>query len=147
MDQQNDKQRFQDVGSKFEYGRVERRIAQFWKNCDVIRRCVTERENGPEYVFFEGPPTANGEPGIHHVLARAIKDMFIRYKTMQGYRVLRKAGWDTHGLPVEIEVERQLGLRDKKGVEAYGVRAFNAKCRASVLSYVHEWEALTARMA
>jgi isoleucyl-tRNA synthetase len=147
MAQHKSTYRFEQVGSTFDHVRMESQITQVWRDLDIIRRCVTEREAGPEFVFFEGPPTANGEPGIHHVLARAVKDMFIRYKTMQGYHVLRKAGWDTHGLPVEIEVERQLGLRDKKAVEDYGVAAFNAKCRASVLAYVQEWEALTERMA
>jgi isoleucyl-tRNA synthetase len=147
MAQQETTHRFERVGSKFDHVRIESQVTQVWRHLDIIRRCVTEREGGPEYVFFEGPPTANGAPGIHHVLARAVKDMYIRYRTMRGYHVLRKAGWDTHGLPVEIEVERRLGLRDKKAVEDYGVRAFNEKCRASVHAYVQEWEALTERMA
>ncbi|HBE76911.1 MAG TPA: hypothetical protein DDW65_03900, partial [Firmicutes bacterium] len=83
----------------------------------------------PRYIFYEGPPTANGKPGIHHVLARTLKDTICRYKTMQGYQVHRKAGWDTHGLPVEIEVEKQLGISSKPEIEAYGIEAFNKKCR------------------
>ena len=91
-----------------------------------------------EYVFFEGPPTANGRPGIHHVLARAFKDMFPRYKTMQGYHVLRKGGWDTHGLPVELEVEKQLGLTGKDQIEEYGVARFNQMCKESVWEYLSD---------
>jgi len=139
--------KFADVSSTFDHAQVERQVACIWQDLQVIRRCVIEREGGPEYVFFEGPPTANGRPGIHHVLARAFKDMFIRYRTMQGYHVLRKAGWDTHGLPVEIEVERELGLQDKKELEHYGVGAFVHKCRESVSRYVQEWETFTEHMA
>ena len=108
---------------------------------------MSEREGGPEYVFFEGPPTANGRPGIHHVLARAFKDIFPRYKTMQGYFVQRRGGWDTHGLPVEIEVEKQLGLSGKQQIEEYGVEEFNRRCRASAQEYIEDWERLTERMA
>ena len=99
------------------------------------------------YVFYEGPPTANGRPGIHHVLARVFKDIFPRYKTMRGYYVERKGGWDTHGLPVELEIEKQLGFSGKKAIEDYGIAAFNQKCRESVFRYVDEWERLTKRMA
>ena len=108
---------------------------------------MSERAGGPEYVFFEGPPTANGRPGIHHVLARAFKDIFPRYKTMQGYHVLRRGGWDTHGLPVEIEVEKRLGLSGKQQIEAFGVEEFNRRCRESTMEYISEWEKLTERMA
>ena len=104
------------------------------------------RDGAPHFVFYEGPPTANGKPGIHHVMARTVKDLFCRYKTMQGFRVDRKAGWDTHGLPVEIEVEKQLGLKGRDAVEAYGLAKFNAACRASVLTYKDLWDALTVRM-
>lgn len=125
----------------------EESILKLWKEKDVFRRSMREREGGPEYVFFEGPPTANGRPGIHHVLARAFKDMFPRYKTMQGFHVLRKGGWDTHGLPVELEVEKQLGLTGKEQIEEYGVDKFNQMCKESVWEYLSDWEALTERMA
>ncbi len=97
--------------------------------------------------FFEGPPTANGKPGIHHVLARTFKDIICRYKTMQGFRVERKAGWDTHGLPVELEVQKKLGLTNKKDIENYGIAEFNKKCKESVWEYKSDWEKLTERIA
>ncbi|MDE0070839.1 MAG: isoleucine--tRNA ligase [Caldilineaceae bacterium] len=139
--------RFTAVPASVSYPELEESILKLWQSRDVFRRSMAEREGGPEYVFFEGPPTANGRPGIHHVLARAFKDMFPRYKTMQGYHVLRKGGWDTHGLPVELEVERQLGLTGKEQIEEYGVARFNQMCKESVWEYLSDWEALTLRMA
>ncbi|MCC6166280.1 MAG: isoleucine--tRNA ligase [Caldilineaceae bacterium] len=138
---------FRDVKSSVNYPEMEEKLLQLWRERDVFQRSMAERAGGPEYVFFEGPPTANGRPGIHHVLARAFKDIFPRYKTMQGYYVQRRGGWDTHGLPVEIEVEKQLGLSGKQQIEAYGVEEFNRRCRASVMDYIAEWEKLTERMA
>ncbi|MDE0200500.1 MAG: isoleucine--tRNA ligase, partial [Caldilineaceae bacterium] len=138
---------FKDVPTSLSFPDMEEGILKLWKDKDVFQRSMQEREGGPEYVFFEGPPTANGRPGIHHVLARAFKDMFPRYKTMQGYHVLRKGGWDTHGLPVELEVEKQLGLTGKEQIEAYGVAKFNRMCKESVWEYLSDWEALTERMA
>ena len=137
---------FNDVSPSVKFPELEKRILDLWRERDVFHRSMEERKDGPRYVFFEGPPTANGRPGIHHVLARAFKDMFPRYKTMQGYYCYRKGGWDTHGLPVEIEVEKQLGITGKEQIEAYGVEAFNKKCRESVFTYVDEWERLTERM-
>jgi len=139
--------KFKDVPTSLSFPDMEEGILKLWKDKDVFQRSMQEREGGPEYVFFEGPPTANGRPGIHHVLARAFKDMFPRYKTMQGYHVLRKGGWDTHGLPVELEVEKQLGLTGKEQIEAYGVAKFNQMCKESVWEYLSDWEALTERMA
>ena len=139
--------RYQEVPASVSFPELEESILKLWQNKDVFRRSMEEREGGPEYVFFEGPPTANGRPGIHHVLARAFKDMFPRYKTMQGYHVLRKGGWDTHGLPVELEIERQLGLTGKEQIEEYGVARFNQMCKESVWEYLNDWEALTERMA
>jgi isoleucyl-tRNA synthetase len=104
------------------------------------------RGKGKEFIFYEGPPTANGHPGIHHLEARAFKDAIPRYKTMRGYHVRRKGGWDTHGLPVELQVEKELGLKSKKEIEKYGIGAFNEKCKESVWKYVHEWEDFTHRM-
>lgn len=125
---------------------MEEEILRFWNENDVFRRSVAAREGGPEYVFYEGPPTANGLPHIGHVLTRVFKDIFPRYKTMKGHHCERKGGWDTHGLPVEIEVERQLGFNGKQAIEAYGVADFNAKCRESVFKYVAEWRRLTDRI-
>lgn len=120
--------------------------ADKWDREKLLDRCVSEREDAPVFQFFEGPPTANGKPGIHHVMARTLKDSVLRYKTMQGYKVSRKAGWDTHGLPVEIEVEKQLGFSGKQDIEKYGIKEFNEKCRASVFSYESMWRQMTHRM-
>jgi len=141
------KPKFKEVKPSVNYPEMEEKILQLWRERDVFQRSMREREGGPEYVFYEGPPTANGRPGIHHVLARAFKDVFPRYKTMQGYYVLRRGGWDTHGLPVEIEVEKKLGLTGKKQIEEYGIDRFNALCRESTMEYIADWEQLTERMA
>ena len=137
---------FQPVNPKVDIQKVERDQLDYWRTNDTFKRTMTEREGGPNYVFYEGPPTANGKPGTHHVLARAFKDMFPRYKTMRGFYSLRKAGWDTHGLPVEIEVEKELGITHKYQIEEYGVAAFNEKCRSSVFRYISDWEKLTERI-
>ena len=138
--------KFTPVPSAVNYPAMEERVMEMWAARNIFERTLSERADGPRYVFFEGPPTANGRPGIHHVLARAFKDMFPRYKIMQGHYVLRKGGWDTHGLPVEIEVEKQLGLSGKQQIDAYGVEEFNRRCRASAMEYIKEWERLTDRM-
>ena len=138
---------FRPVSASVSYPALEKDLLDLWRERNVFQRSMEERKDGPRYVFYEGPPTANGRPGIHHVLARAFKDMFPRYKTMQGYYCYRKGGWDTHGLPVEIEVEKQLGITGKEQIEAYGVEPFNQKCRESVFTYVNEWEQVTERMA
>lgn len=126
---------------------IEKEVLDFWETHDTFRKSVAEREGAIPFVFFEGPPTANGRPGAHHVLARTIKDIVCRYKTMTGHLVDRKAGWDTHGLPVEIEVEKELKLETKDDIEEYGVCEFTKSCRASVFRYKDEWDALTRRMA
>ena len=143
----NTKPQFDEVKPSVNYPEMEEKILHLWRERDVFQRSMSEREGGPEYVFHEGPPTANGRPGIHHVLARAFKDIFPRYKTMQGYYVQRRGGWDTHGLPVEIEVEKRLGLNGKKDIEKFGVAEFNRLCRASTMEYIADWERLTERMA
>lgn len=125
---------------------TEEEILERWDAEDAFEASLAIREGAPHFVFYEGPPTANGKPGIHHVMARTIKDLFCRYRTMKGFRVDRKAGWDTHGLPVEIEVEKQLGLEGRHAVEAYGIEKYNAACRASVLKYKDLWDGLTVRM-
>lgn len=120
--------------------------ADQWEKEDLLEKCVTTRKGMPSFVFYEGPPTANGRPGIHHVIARTLKDSVCRYKTMQGYEVKRKAGWDTHGLPVEIEVEKQLNMSGKQDIEKYGIKEFNQKCKESVFTYEKQWREMTKRM-
>ncbi|MCD4673056.1 MAG: isoleucine--tRNA ligase, partial [Anaerolineaceae bacterium] len=138
---------FKPVSPKLNVNMMEEGVLRFWKSQDVFQKSLTTREGGPEYVFFEGPPTANGKPGVHHVLARAFKDIFPRYKTMQGYHVSRRGGWDTHGLPVEIEVEKKLGFNNKQQIEEYGIAEFNKLCKESAFTYIQEWEKLTERIA
>ncbi|MDR0817470.1 MAG: isoleucine--tRNA ligase [Clostridiales Family XIII bacterium] len=120
--------------------------AQGWETDRLLEKCVEGREGAPRFVFYEGPPTANGKPGIHHVMSRTLKDSVNRHKTMQGFQVPRKAGWDTHGLPVEIEVEKALGLMTKKDIEDYGIAGFNEKCRESVFKYESLWREMSRRM-
>ena len=131
---------------RFDHPAVEQDVLDWWRQHDIFAKSVSQREDAPTFTFYEGPPTANGRPGIHHVMARAIKDIFCRYKTMQGFRVERKGGWDTHGLPVEIEVEKNLELDSRAEVEAYGIEKYNAACRESVLEYKDLWDELTERM-
>ena len=138
---------FAPVSAGIDYAAMEEDILTRWRDLSLLERIQEERADGEDFTFFEGPPTANGPPGIHHVLARAFKDMFPRYHTMQGRRVLRKGGWDTHGLPVEIEVEKTLGLGGKKAIEDFGIAEFNRLCRESVSEYIGDWEAMTNRMA
>ncbi len=125
---------------------LEQEVLAFWERDNIFERCLEHRRQGPNFTFYEGPPTANGRPGIHHVLSRTIKDLFCRYKTLKGFRVERKAGWDTHGLPVEIEVEKELGLDGREQVETFGIAEFNRACRASVNRYTAEWNTLTRQM-
>ena len=126
---------------------IEDEVLTFWEEHDTFRKSVELRADSRRFVFYEGPPTANGHPGAHHVLARTIKDVVCRYKTMRGFLVERKAGWDTHGLPVEIEVEKELNIDGKEDIEEYGVEGFTKSCRASVFRYKDEWDRLTRRMA
>ncbi len=137
---------FQEVNPGKRLPQLETEILEFWKNHDVFKQTLEQRKGSPQYTFYEGPPTANGKPGVHHVQARAYKDLFPRYKTMQGYHVPRKAGWDCHGLPVEIEVEKKLGFSGKKAIEDYGVEPFNRNCRASVMEYEQPWREMTERI-
>jgi isoleucyl-tRNA synthetase len=125
---------------------LEEEMLARWTDENILARTLEAREGRENFVFFEGPPTANGKPGIHHVFSRTIKDLFCRYRVMKGYRVLRKAGWDTHGLPVEIEVEKQLGISGKQQIEEIGVERFNQLCRESVWKYRADWERLSARI-
>jgi isoleucyl-tRNA synthetase len=125
---------------------LEERVRAYWKQHGLAQKSIDFREGAPQFVFYEGPPTANGRPGIHHVMARTLKDAVCRYKTMMGFQVKRKAGWDTHGLPVEIEVEKQLGLDDKKAIEEYGIEKFCQACKESVWSYLSLWQEMTELM-
>jgi isoleucyl-tRNA synthetase len=138
--------RYRPVESNQRFPALEDQVLERWKELDVFHETLRRREGAPLYVFYEGPPTANGAPGSHHVLSRVFKDIFPRYKTMCGFQVPRKAGWDCHGLPVELEVERQLGISSKHEIEAYGISEFNQRCRESVFSYVEEWNRLTERI-
>jgi isoleucyl-tRNA synthetase len=137
---------FNPVDPKQSFPELEERVLARWREEEVFERSLENREGAEVWSFYEGPPTANGRPGSHHVLARVFKDVYPRYKTMRGYRVPRKAGWDCHGLPVELEVERQLGISSKQEIEALGIAEFNRRCRESVFEYVEEWNRLTERI-
>ena len=137
---------FAPVQQNPKFPELEEATLQFWREKKVFERSLEQTKDGPLFSFYEGPPTANGQPGIHHVQARSFKDLFPRFRTMQGYHVPRKAGWDTHGLPVELGVEKKLGLNSKREVEAYGIEKFNAQCRESVFEYENEWRRFTERM-
>ena len=132
---------------QFNFPKIEEIILKFWKEKKIFEKSLKARARSKRFVFFDGPPTANGRPGIHHILSRAFKDIFCRYKTMQGFLVERKAGWDTHGLPVELEVEKKMGIQSKPEIEKYGIALFNKKCKQSVWEYKDEWEKITARTA
>jgi isoleucyl-tRNA synthetase len=136
------KQNLEKIG----YPQLEQEILKFWQSNKIFEKSVSTRDENKSWTFYEGPPTANGKPGIHHVMARTLKDLVCRYKTLKGYRVNRKAGWDTHGLPVEIEVEKSLGIKHKSEVLDYGVEKYNQKCRESVFTYLDLWEKMTTRM-
>lgn len=138
--------KFEEVNSKDVKSR-EAKLKDYWNEIDLLGETFKTRENADEYVIYDGPPTANGKPGIHHVIARTLKDMTSRYKNMKGYKVLKKAGWDTHGLPVEIEVEKQLGFHDKNDIEQYGIEKFNHLCKESVWKYSDMWRDMSDRMA
>ena len=139
-------QGFEPVDPKVSFPELEQRILELWQREDVFAKSIQEREGAPEWVFYEGPPTANGKPGIHHTESRTFKDVYPRFKTMTGHSVPRKAGWDCHGLPVELEVEKEIGTKTKRDIEAFGIAEFNRLCRESVTRYVDEWERLTERL-
>src|SRR3989344_4012061 len=126
--------------------KAEEKILSFWKEQNLLEKIETKKSPEGKFIFYEGPPTANGRPAIHHLVSRAFKDVVLRYKTMRGFHVRRRGGWDTHGLPVEIEVEKQIGIKSKKDIEAYGVAAFNEKCKESAWTYIDEWQKFTERM-
>ncbi len=136
------KQNLEKIG----YPQIEQDVLRFWQENKIFEKSISSRDENKAWTFYEGPPTANGKPGIHHVMARTLKDLVCRYKTLQGYRVYRKAGWDTHGLPVEIEVEKSIGIKHKSEVIDYGIEKYNQKCRESVFTYLDLWEKMTTRM-
>ena len=137
---------FRELSDRVVYPSLEADVLAFWKEKGIFQQSVERRAGASPFTFYEGPPTANGRPGIHHVISRTIKDLVCRYKTMRGYQVHRKAGWDTHGLPVEIEVEKELGIRSKDEIFRFGVAAFNQRCRESVWRYKADWDRLTDQM-
>ncbi|MCL2150249.1 MAG: isoleucine--tRNA ligase [Dehalococcoidia bacterium] len=138
---------FKPIGPRADFVRLEQDTLAFWREHDIFRLSVENRRGGARFTLYEGPPTANGRPGIHHIISRVFKDVLPRYKTMRGYYAPRIGGWDTHGLPVELEVERELGFATKTDIEAYGIAKFNAKCRESVFKYLKDWNAITERIA
>ena len=137
---------YQKVSTDMSFVEREKEVLAYWKEQDIFKKSMQNREGGQEFTFYDGPPTANGKPHIGHILTRVIKDIIPRYKTMKGYHVLRKAGWDTHGLPVELEVEKMLGINGKPAIEAYGVEPFIAQCKQSVWKYKGEWEQMSERV-
>ena len=132
--------------TKFSLPEIEGKVLEYWRTNHIFEASLKKRAGKKKFIFYEGPPYANGKPGIHHVLARVFKDIILRYKSMRGYDVPRRAGWDTHGLPVEIATEKALGITSKKYIERIGVAAFNAKARELVWQYKTEWERMTERI-
>ena len=137
---------YRKVSTDLSFVDREKEIVDFWKKNDIFKKSIKNREGAEIFTFFDGPPTANGKPHIGHVLTRAIKDLIPRYRTMKGYLVERKAGWDTHGLPVELEVEKSLGISGKPQIENYGVEDFIKKCKDSVFVYQSDWEEMSDRV-
>ena len=137
---------FEPVQSRVNFPELEQGIIRFWQERRVFERSVEQRADGDLFILYEGPPTANASPGVHHILSRVFKDVIPRYKAMKGFRAPRKAGWDTHGLPVELSIEKELGFSSKEDIETYGVAEFNRHCRDSVFRYVEEWNQLTERI-
>src|SRR5579864_4301486 len=135
------------VASQVSFPRLEEEVLERWRERDVFAESVRRRAGAPAWVFYEGPPTANGPPGSHHVLSRVFKDIYPRFQAMRGFRVDRKGGWDCHGLPVEIAVEEKLGIKSKAEIEQdIGIERFNRECRESVFTYLKEWDRLTERI-
>ncbi len=137
---------FKQLPDQIVYPEIEKQILAYWQENNIFEKSITSRDEKNSFTFYEGPPTANGKPGIHHVMARTLKDLVCRYKTLKGFQVHRKAGWDTHGLPVEIEVEKTLGIKKKSEIPQFGIDKYNAACRESVFTYKDLWEQMTNRM-
>ncbi len=137
---------FSPVNSRVNFPQLEEKILEYWKSGKIFQRSVAARRGGPLFILFDGPPTVNGSPALHHVLTSVFKDVIPRYKVMKGYYAPRIGGWDTHGLPVELEVEKQLGFSSKTQIEEYGVARFNELCRRSIDKYLHEFEEIIERV-
>ena len=131
---------------RFEFSKIDEEILKYWKENNIFHESVENRKGSPIFTFYEGPPSANGTPGIHHVFARTIKDIFCRYKTQKGFQVKRKGGWDTHGLPVELKVEKELGITKEDIGKKISVEDYNARCKEAVMKYKGEWDDLTEKM-
>src|SRR6266487_6281644 len=138
--------RFDPVETQVNFPELEHRVLEFWRQADVFGRQLAAGAGKPEWVFYDGPPTANARPHIGHAVTRTFKDIFPRFKTMTGHYVHRKAGWDCHGLPVEIEIEKEIGTKSKRDIEAFGIAEFVQRCRESVLRYVGEFERVSDRI-
>src|SRR3989338_7926373 len=134
------------MAEKSERAQREEKVLSFWKEHKIFEKTLEKEAPNGEFVFYEGPPTANAKPAFHHFEARAFKDVIPRYKTMSGFYVRRKGGWDTNGLPVELQIEKKLGLKSKKEIEEYGVEQFNKQCKESVFEYISDWEKFTDRI-
>jgi len=137
---------YKNVDPKVSFPQLEEGIVRFWEENGTFKKSVSQREGSPEYVFYDGPPFATGLPHFGHFVPGTIKDIIPRYKTMRGYHVERRFGWDCHGLPVENLIEKELGLNSKTDIEKYGIAEFNEKCRASVLRYTEEWRSIVTRL-
>ena len=137
---------YEKVSTKLDFTSREEKVLKFWKENEIFEKSIEEKKDLPTYTFYDGPPTANGKPHIGHVLTRVIKDMIPRYQTMKGHKIIRKAGWDTHGLPVELEIEKELGIDGKEQIEAYGLDPFIRKCKESVWKYKGMWEEFSGKV-
>ena len=137
---------FKEVSTNLDFIQQEEDILAFWKDHSIFDKSIEQKEGQTPFVFLEGPPFANAPPGVHHVLARIMKDSVCRYKTMTGHQVHRKAGWDTHGLPVEYQVEKQLNIENKQELEAYGIKKFIEKCKENVFQFEQDWRRMTERI-
>ncbi|HPP36157.1 MAG TPA: class I tRNA ligase family protein, partial [Clostridiales bacterium] len=137
---------YKKVSTDLNFVEREKEVLRYWKENKIFEKSLKFREGNETFTFYDGPPTANGKPHIGHIITRTMKDLFPRYKSMKGYNVLRKAGWDTHGLPVELEVEKSLGINGKPQIEEYGVEPFIQKCKESVWKYKREWEEMSERV-
>jgi len=138
---------YKKVSTKPNFVDLEKEILAFWEKHKIREKSLDHRQGAPTFTLYDGPPTANGKPHIRHVVTRVVKDIIPRYKSMKGFKTLRKAGWDTHGLPVELEVEKMLGFTKKQQIEEYGIEKFNHHCKESVFKYKREWEKMTERVA
>ena len=136
-----------DFPKSYDFKHVEETISSFWNKTKAVEKTISLDSSKPQFTFLEGPPTANAPPGLHHVQSRFYKDLVCRYNHMKGFSVPRKGGWDCHGLPVEVQIEKKLGLKTKKEVLNYGIQKFNNLCREDVFTFIKDWDSLTEKMA